>query len=78
MVPLLTRSMSARSNWVETLKAFDCPGVGARKPVLRLLRREKVSTSRRRAATLPFKVPPNPWKSSKRSAPPTVQASSSP
>ena len=34
MVPLLTRSISTRSNSVETLKAFDWPGVGARKPVL--------------------------------------------
>ena len=34
MVPLFTRSISARSHSVETLNAFCWPGVGARKPLL--------------------------------------------
>ena len=75
MVPLLTRSRRCRSNWVDTLNAFCCPGVGARKPVLRLPRKAKPSARAKRAASLPFRVAPKSSKSSKRSGPADIPAS---
>ena len=78
MVPLFTRSISVWSYWVVTLKAFCCPGVGTRNPVLALARTAAAGASRKRPDSLPFVAVPKSSKSSGRTALPRVQASSRP
>ena len=78
MVPLFTRSISVWSYWVVTLKAFCCPGVGARNPVLALARRAAAGASRKRPDSLPLVAVPKSSKFSTRRALPRVHASSPP
>ncbi len=73
MVPLFTRSPRAGSNWVEMLKPFCWPGIGARNPLLTLAR-----TKPKRPESLLFIVVPKSSKCSTRTAVPSVQSVSAP
>ena len=75
MVPRSSKALVAALTTVETLRALDWPGVGARKPVPKEPRRAKASVTCKWVANLKLVVLPKPSKSSQRKAPPMRQFS---